>query len=396
MKVWRKTTTRYQKEGKRCSKETPGAKRVREQSKRFYGTLKTASGKTRQVPLTEERGTALKLLRRLQGDEDRYRAIGIDNREQKRSLDELLVEYEKSLKARNITAGYIITQMKRIRELVGITKAKTLDDLNALQIEKTLANWREKGRTNKHVGRIRLTISSTNHYSRAIKGFTRWAWIEKKANEDVLRNLRLLNARADKKRERRALTNQEIRRLIQATKDSRKSVCGLNAVDRAMLYTIAAYTGLRTSELASLKTNSIDLENNTITVEAGYSKRRCKDVLPLHASLVESLRLWLESKAKERTKSLFARRWAKKRHGASMIRSDLKRANIDYVDANGKYADFHSLRHTFISSLARSGVHSLKAKELARHSTITLTMDVYSHIETDELRKALDMLPAIG
>ena len=50
------------------------------------------------------------------------------------------------------------------------------------------------------------------------------------------------------------------------------------------------------------------------------------------------------------------------------------------VDDAGRVADFHSLRHTFISNLAASGVHPKVAQQLARHSTITLTMDRYSHL----------------
>jgi integrase-like protein len=43
-------------------------------------------------------------------------------------------------------------------------------------------------------------------------------------------------------------------------------------------------------------------------------------------------------------------------------------------------ADFHALRHTFITELVRAGVAPKDAKELARHSTITLTMDRYAHV----------------
>jgi integrase/recombinase XerD len=78
-------------------------------------------------------------------------------------------------------------------------------------------------------------------------------------------------------------------------------------------------------------------------------------------------------------------------HVMRMMRIDLKRAGIEYVVA-GRFADFHALRHTFISSLARSGVHPSKAKELARHSTTMLTMDVYAHVETEALRSAVDTL----
>ena len=56
-------------------------------------------------------------------------------------------------------------------------------------------------------------------------------------------------------------------------------------------------------------------------------------------------------------------------------------------------ADFHSFRHTFISNLARGGVHPKLAQALARHSTITLTMDRYSHTVLGEQSDALAALP---
>ena len=40
----------------------------------------------------------------------------------------------------------------------------------------------------------------------------------------------------------------------------------------------------------------------------------------------------------------------------SMLRADLDAAGIVYQDADGRFADFHALRHTFISNLPRGGV----------------------------------------
>ena len=65
--------------------------------------------------------------------------------------------------------------------------------------------------------------------------------------------------------------------------------------------------------------------------------------------------------------------------------------NCDRVE--GRVADFHSLRHTFITNLARSGVHPKAAQTLARHSTITLTMDRYSHTLIGEQAEAVKGLP---
>jgi len=68
-----------------------------------------------------------------------------------------------------------------------------------------------------------------------------------------------------------------------------------------------------------------------------------------------------------------------RRQFAGMFKADLAATGILYCDKSGRYADFHGLRHTFISNLANGGVHPKVAQALARHSTITLTMDRYTH-----------------
>lgn len=206
----------------------------------------------------------------------------------------------------------------------------------------------------------------------------------------MLLSLRMLNAKADRKHVRRALTRSELTRLIETTATSKKTLLRLSPTDRAMLYAIASYTGLRASEIASLTPSAFDLDARTVNVQACYSKRRRADTLPLHVSLVERLRLWLTGREK-----LWHGLYPSKRvHLALMVRRDLKRAGIEYRTDKG-VVDFHALRHTFITQLARSGVFPAQAKELARHSTITLTMDAYTHCETEELRTALDCLPSL-
>jgi integrase len=45
-----------------------------------------------------------------------------------------------------------------------------------------------------------------------------------------------------------------------------------------------------------------------------------------------------------------------------------------------RVADFHSLRHTFITNPTTCGVYPEDAQLLARHSSITLTLDRYTHV----------------
>ncbi len=79
--------------------------------------------------------------------------------------------------------------------------------------------------------------------------------------------------------------------------------------------------------------------------------------------------------------------------GARMMKADLKAAGIPYKDSRGRVADFHALRHTFITNLTRSGVHPKTAQTLARHSTMELTMQVYTLVALDTKEEAVNQLP---
>ena len=147
-----------------------------------------------------------------------------------------------------------------------------------------------------------------------------------------------------------------------------------------------------------------------MTVEAAYSKRRRTDVLPLHPDLAARLREWLlEGSAVEQGETvvfpickaseakptrLWPGAWAEKRHAAAMLREDLAAAGIDYEE-NGRVFDFHAMRHQFISALAKAGVHPKTAQELARHSTITLTLDRYSHVGLYDQGAAVASIPVL-
>ena len=76
-----------------------------------------------------------------------------------------------------------------------------------------------------------------------------------------------------------------------------------------------------------------------------------------------------------------------------MQRIDLEAAGIPYRDAEGEFADFHALRHSYISLLGRLGVSPKVTQTLARHSDIRLTMNVYSHARIHDLAAAVEGLP---
>jgi integrase len=125
-------------------------------------------------------------------------------------------------------------------------------------------------------------------------------------------------------------------------------------------------------------------------VQAGYSKHRRTDVLPLHKGLVNLLRPYLAGRSP--LVPLWPDSWTEA--GAEMGRRDLA-AGLPYRDDRGRVLDFHGLRHTFLTHLADSGVHPKVAQVLARHSTITLTMDRYTHLELMDAAGGLKSLPPL-
>jgi integrase len=157
---------------------------------------------------------------------------------------------------------------------------------------------------------------------------------------------------------------------------------------------LAVETGLRSNELRSLTRASFALDGPepSVTVAAAYSKRRRDDTLPVRPGTASELRGFLAGKLP--TAAAFAMPEAS--DVAKMLRADLAAAGIAYRSEAGRVADFHGLRHTFISNLARGGVHPKLAQQLARHSTITLTMDRYSHTLLGDLRGALAALPDLS
>ena len=66
---------------------------------------------------------------------------------------------------------------------------------------------------------------------------------------------------------------------------------------------------------------------------------------------------------------------------------------LAYCDHAGLYADFHSCRHLFITSLERAGIRPKMAQSLARHSDIRLTLGVYTHVELHDQTAAIGSLP---
>jgi integrase len=75
---------------------------------------------------------------------------------------------------------------------------------------------------------------------------------------------------------------------------------------------------------------------------------------------------------------------------------DLKLAGIPKKDGRGWTVDVHAMRHTFGTLLSRGNVAPRTAQAAMRHSSIDLTMNVYTDPKLLDVAGALERLPDLS
>jgi integrase len=425
--------------------------RIRLLSAKWYGEYIDADDMTRRVPLSADKTAAQQMLAELVRKAELGKAGIRDPFEahHKRPLVEHVEDYRRYLAAEGNTADYVAQTCSRIRAvtdgcgfafIADITPEKVTEFLHGLRRDprrpalppgqesftpreliaalggvrpprlarllrrEGLAVTGGDGKARRYpratVEALQghclrgIGVCTSNHYLTAVKGFTRWlATTASRTDRDRLASLSRLNAATDLRHERRALPEAELRALLAAAGTSPAEFLGLAGPDRAMLYAVAMVSGFRAGELASLAPGSfaLDADPPTATVKAAYSKNRRTSVQPLPPDVALALRGYLDGRPAGA--AVWSGAWHK--DAAEMLRLDLAAAAIPYRDAEGRVADFHALRHSYITLLERSGVSPKLAQELARHSDIRLTLNVYTHARLYDLAGAVEGLPAL-
>ncbi len=238
------------------------------------------------------------------------------------------------------------------------------------------------------------SVQTTNHLVTFAKAFGRFLKRRGRVAKNPFEDISKGNPETDRRHVRRALTETETQLLIRTTLGSKRGFRGLNGNDRAMLYAVAIYTGLRASALASLTPESFQLTQApcSLILAARFNKNRKRQVQAIPASLVPKLRLYLAKK--QANARIWDGTWASGHRGAEMLRQDLKEAGIPcfgHGPDGPNLVDFHSLRHTFVT-LAAKDTDYRTAQLLAGHSSPKQTA-TYSHRNLNELALALQNFP---
>ncbi|MBM4042697.1 MAG: site-specific integrase [Planctomycetes bacterium] len=296
-------------------------------------------------------------------------------------------------------------QMTRIVRDCGL---RTLSDLTREAIEAWLAARAAEG----------MGARTRNAHRAALVALGNWCVEVRRLSVNPLVGVPKANEAVDRRRERRALTEDELVRLLavarerplrdaltvrtgrhkgELTAQLRPAVRARLAAtgrERALVYKTLVLTGLRKGELDSITLAQVQLDALPphILLHAADAKNRRGERIPLRADLATDIRQWLSERGEVRPEApLF-------NVPAGLVRildRDLRAAGIPKRDALGRTVDVHGLRTTFATHLSIGGVSPATAQAAMRHSTVDLTLNVYTDPRLLNVAGALDVLPRL-
>ncbi len=324
-----------------------------------------------------------------------------------------------ALKGRGRTELHIRDMRYKAERLARECRIRNMVDISRNRIENWLHKQAENG----------MPPKTRNHYLVAIRGFCNWAIRAGRMAVNPLNGIEKANENVDRVKIRRALTPEELRLFLEAARSrplhdvmyknrgskaaqlSDATIARFSFIgeERRMTYLLLATTGLRKSELASIRLCDAQLDGAKpfLELRAEKAKNRKAAKLPLRRDVADEL---VQHVARRLETAQKAAKGARRPIPAvlspqsplvlvpssidKIFQRDIEHAKIPRVDARGRAVDVHALRTTFGSHLALSGIPLRTAQELMRHSDPKLTANVYQDVGILDTFGAVESMPS--
>lgn len=174
------------------------------------------------------------------------------------------------------------------------------------------------------------------------------------------------------------LSAKEVEALLSASDDSPAGIR-----DRAILELLYA-TGMRVSELAGLKTEDVNLDENILRVKGKGNKER---LIPFGEPAAQSVRKYLDVvrpfQGRQPVPSLFLSR-QKKPLSRQSVWKVIRKAALTAGLSKNIYP--HILRHSFATHLLEAGAGIRIVQELLGHQSLATTQ-IYTHLDRSRLKE---------
>ncbi len=219
-----------------------------------------------------------------------------------------------------------------------------------------------------------IAASSICRLVSSVKGFTKFLIIEKIISDDPTETIK-----TPEKWQRvpKALSFDEIRELLDINENSSSYLR-----DTAMLELMYS-SGLRVSEIISLKVNNINYEGGFLRVMGKGSKER---VVPLNERAKEKIQKYVLQLRHKLLKNKQSPYLFLTNRGLPMTRQRFWQALKRLADQAGIRISPHVIRHSFATHLLDGGADLRSVQKMLGHSDISTTQ-VYTKVSTDRIKK---------
>lgn len=270
---------------------------------------------------------------------------------------------EKGL-SKNTIESYSI-DLKKFQDFLSL-KNKNFASFTRADVVDFIETLRNKG----------YSISSTCRFISSIKSLCKYLIIENVIKEDPSENLQ-----TPKRWERlpKSLTVSEVRSFLELDTPIDKPTMMRDSVMLELLYS----SGLRVSELVSLKVEDINLEAGFIRVLGKGSKER---VVPVNIRAIGRLRGYLNKARQEILKKRQSSYLFVTGRGRSLTRQRFWQTIKTLGRKKGIDLSPHTLRHSFATHLLEGGADLRSVQKMLGHSDISTTQ-IYTKVTTERLKK---------
>ena len=187
---------------------------------------------------------------------------------------------------------------------------------------------------------------------------------------------------------------------------------------RECAYLLAITMGLRRGEICGLSWRDVDLERRVVDVSHSFDTlgnlketktKAGMRLLPLSDVTLEALKAM---KAAQKAQFDKTNQWRKPEEGY-LVQDETTPVIVSYCGKRVEPASLsrwwsedrkdyglegwtlHELRHSYLTLLALSGVHPKVMQELAGHYSSQITMDIYTHVNMDAKRDAVEAVSKV-
>jgi integrase len=359
-----------------------------------------------------DREATLELARRLEKESAR-RAQGVDDpvdTQRVRPIEQHLEDFIASIKARGREQRYIQQVGRRIERVLKKARVTRLVELDAVKVQAVIHEL-QKTRGEGPLGDV-----AKNEHITSMKSFSTWCVKNRRIDMDPLASLEKIETKRIRRvHPRRALTSKELGRLLDAARrrplqdaktvrtgpnkgkpvgkvtDRVRAKRELKGMERRLVYLLAAWTGLRRSEIRQLEWQDVHLsvEVPAIRLRAETTKARRADALVLHPQVVDALQEWREASGRRKGRVVSTVPDMK------TMKADLKLAGIEYGDAEIGFVDLHAQRMALGTHMAVNGVSQRVRQAHMRHKDPRLTEITYMDEKLLPVAQEICRLPAI-